>query len=340
MPVLVTGASGHLGANLVRTLLAQGRSVRALVHHDRRALEGLAIETINGDIQQIESMEEACAGCDVVYHLAAGISLRMRDRSQLQALNVQGTRNIVRACLDQGVRRLIHVSSIHALQSKPMDTPMDEDRPLVGEDHAMPYDLSKAMAEREIQSGIEAGLDSVIINPTGIIGPHDHKPSHFGTVLIAMGFRKLPALIRGGFNWVDARDVCIGAMQAESAAPRGSRFILSGHWVSVREIAQQVEEICGVPAPGFVAPMWLAILGLPFAPLLFRMGADRSLYSWPALCSLRANPRVSHAKASRELGYQPRPIKETLRDTLHWFQEHGYLKREAAIESAGCKEWS
>ncbi|HEY70411.1 MAG TPA: NAD-dependent epimerase/dehydratase family protein [Anaerolineae bacterium] len=334
MPVLVTGASGHLGANLVRALLAQGRSVRALVHRDRRALEGLSLEIFSGNILQTESMAEATAGCDVVYHLAAGISLRRRDRSYLQTINVQGTRNVVQACLDQGVRRLIHISSIHALQSKPMDVPMDEDRPLVIEDHAMPYDLSKAEAELEVRRGVEKGLDGVILNPTGIIGPYDFKPSHFGAVLIAMGLRKLPALIHGGFNWVDARDVSIGAIQAEAQAPPGSRYILAGHWVSVREIAKQVEEICGVPAPGLIAPMWLAILGLPFAPLLFQMGADRSLYSWTALCSLRANPRVSHAKASRELEYQPRAISETLKDTLRWFQENGYLEQKLQHKSS------
>ncbi len=334
MPVLVTGASGHLGANLVRALLAQGRSVRALVHRDRRALEGLSLEIFSGSILQPDSMVEAFAGCDVVYHLAAGISLRRRDRSYLQAINVQGTRNVVQACLDQGVRRLIHVSSIHALQSRPMDIPMDEDRPLVIEDHAMPYDLSKAMAENVVRRGIEEGLNGVILNPTGIIGPLDYKPSHFGAALIAMGLGKLPALIHGGFNWVDARDVSIGALQAEAIASPGSRYILAGHWVSVREIAMQVEAICGIPAPGFVAPMWLAILGLPLAPLLFRMGADRSLYSWPALCSLRANPRVSHDKASRELGYQPRPISETMKDTLRWFQENGYLEQTVRHKSS------
>lgn len=327
MPVLVTGAAGHLGANLVRALLAQGRSVRALVYRDRRALEGLDLDLFQGDVGRADSMVEACAGCDVVYHLAVHISLRDEDWPQMRAINVDGTRNVVNACLEQGVRRLIHFSSVHALKNEPMERAIDETRPLVEKGDALPYDLSKAMSELEVQRGVDLGLDAIIINPTGIIGPHDPKPSHFGAVLLALATGKLPALIAGGFDWVDARDVCRGALSAEAEAPRGSKYLLSGHWISIEEIARHVEEICGVPRPRFVAPMWLARLGIPFSPIIFRLGADRSLYSSASLQALRANPDVSHAKATKELGYRPRPIRETLEDTLHWFQEHGYLQR-------------
>lgn len=335
MPVLVTGAAGHLGANLVRALLAQGRSVRAVIHSDRRALDGLGLEIFRGDVRDPASMVEACAGCDVVYHLAGYISLRMDDWKRLYAINVEGTKNVVDACLEQGTRRLIHFSSVHALQNTPLDCPIDETRPLVEGGRALPYDLSKAMAEREVQRGLELGLDAVILNPTGIIGPYDCKPSHFGAVLLALAQGRLPALVTGGFDWVDARDVSLGALRAEAKASPGSRYLLSGHWISIREIARQVEGICGEPSPRFVAPMWLARLGLPLSPLLFRLGADRSLYSHASLQALRANPFVSHEKATRELAYHPRPIGDTLRDSLDWFQRNGYL---GAATSSGPKE--
>jgi dihydroflavonol-4-reductase len=327
MPVLVTGAAGHLGANLVRALLAQGRSVRALVYRDRRALEGLDLEYFQGDVGSAESMAEACAGCDVVYHLAVHISLRDENWPRMLAINVDGTRNVVNACIEQGVKRLVHFSSVHALKNEPLDRPIDETRALVGKGDALPYDLSKAMSELEVQKGIERGLDAIIINPTGIIGPHDPKPSHFGAVLLALARRQLPALIAGGFDWVDARDVCQGALRAETVAPRGSKYLLSGHWICIEDIATHVEDICGVRRPKFVAPMWLARLGIPFSPIIFQLGADRSLYSSASLQVLRANPDVSHAKATKELGYRPRPIRETLADTLLWFQENGYLER-------------
>jgi len=325
MSVLVTGAAGHLGANMVRALLAKGRSVRALIHHDRRALEGLELEAFLGNIMDPASIAKACSGCDTVFHLAVNISLRKDDWPLMHAVNVEGTRNVVNACIEKGVRRLVHFSSVHALQNEPWDSPIDEMRPLVEAGRASPYDLSKAMAEKEITRGAELGLDTVIINPSGIIGPHDFKPSHFGAALLALARRKLPALISGGFDWVDARDVSQGALRAEAQAPPGSKYLLSGHWISIRDIAKEVEKICGVPRPRFVAPMWLAILGLPLAPLLFRLGADRSLYSSASLEALRANPLVSHAKATRDLDYRPRPISETLRDTLEWFLAAGHL---------------
>ncbi len=326
MTVLVTGAAGHLGANLVRALLAQGRSVRALVYRDRRALQGLNLEIFQGDVSSPASMEEACAGCEIVYHLAVFISLRDEDWPRMKAINVEGTRNVVNACLGQGVRRLVHVSSVHALQNEPMDQAIDELRPLVDWGDALPYDVSKAMSELEVRRGMDSGLDAVILNPTGIIGPHDYKPSHFGEVLLALARRKLPALVVGGFDWVDARDVSLGALQAEEKAPSGSRYLLSGHWISIKEIARIVEQFCAVPSPRFVAPMWLATLALPLSPLLFRMGVNRALYSRASLQALRANPNASHAKATRELGYQPRPIENTLEDTLTWFRENGSLE--------------
>jgi dihydroflavonol-4-reductase len=329
MPVLVTGAAGHLGANLVRALLAQGRSVRALAFRDRRALEGLDLELFQGDVSSSASMTEACAGCDVVYHLAVHISLRDEDWPRMYAINVEGTRNVVNACLDQGVRRLVHFSSVHAMKNEPLDRPIDEARSLVEQGEALPYDLSKAMSELEVRRGLELGLDAIIINPSGMIGPHDYKPSHFGEVLLALAARKLPALIDGGFDWVDARDVSQGAMLAETGGQTGSKYLLSGHWISIEEIADHAELVCGVKRPRFVAPMWLAKLGVPFSPLLFRSGAERSLYSAASLQALQANHRVSHAKATRELGYQPRPIRETVADTLNWFKEQGYFESHA-----------
>ena len=178
--VVVTGATGHIGANLIRTLLAQGRPVRAMLHKDRRATEGLGVDIVEGDICDLNSLYKAFDGAEVVYHLAAHISLLMNDWSRLESVNIIGTRNVVEACLANGVRRLVHCSSIHAHVQQPLDVPMDESRPLVNSVKHVPYDRSKAAGEREVQKGIEKGLNAVIVNPTGVVGPYDYKPSHFG----------------------------------------------------------------------------------------------------------------------------------------------------------------
>ncbi|MFC1901668.1 NAD-dependent epimerase/dehydratase family protein [Chloroflexota bacterium] len=325
MMVVVTGATGHIGANLVRTLIAAGRPTRSLVHISHRAIEGLDTEIVRGDICDRDSLCRAFQGAGVVYHLAASISLFMDEWPRLEAVNVIGTRNVVEACLRCGVRRLVHFSSIHALVQEPMHTLVDESRLLVDSRRCPPYDRSKAAAEREVQRGIEQGLDAVIINPTAILGPYDYQLSYFGDALLAMAHRKLPALVTGGFDWVDVRDVVVGAMRAEERAPTGARYLLSGHWVSMCEIADMVAEITGVSCSRPVFPLWLARLGVPVVTALGRLNGKRPLYTSVSLRALRSNRNISHARATRELGYQPRPFRETLRDTLRWFKDNGQL---------------
>jgi dihydroflavonol-4-reductase len=301
-----------------------------LVHRDRRALKGLDVETVAGDVRDLGSLYRAFEGAEVVYHVAALISLLMGDWPRLEAVNVIGTRNVVEACLRCGVRRLVHFSSIHALVQEPLDVPVDESRPLVESRRSPPYDRSKAAGEREVRKGIERGLDAVIVNPTGMVGPYDFRPSHFGQVLLALGQRRLPALVEGGFDWVDVRDVVAGAMRAEECAPAGAKYLLSGHWASLRDLAALTEEITGAQAPRVAFPMWMARAGVPFGTHFTRLDGDHPLYTRFSLRALRGNPRVSHRRATRDLGYHPRPLRETLQDTFRWFAETGRLARPKA----------
>jgi len=332
--IVVTGAAGHAGANLVRALVAKGRPVRALVHLDRRALEGLDIEVIQGDICNPDSLLKAFEGAEVVYHLAARISISKDPWSRLEAVNITGTRNVVEACLRCGVRRLVHFSSIHTMTDTSNGTPVDESNPLVESHRYPPYDRSKAAAERELRQGIAKGLDAIIISPTAIIGPYDYKPSHFGEALLRLANGRLPALVAGGFDWVDVRDVVGGAMRAESTAPTGAKYILSGHWLSLREVAKMAEELTGVKAPGSVCPMWLARIGAPFVTAFDTLARRRPLYTAISLQALRGHRHISHQKATRELDYQPRPFRETLIDTLEWFEAAGKLIRPLKPEKA------
>jgi dihydroflavonol-4-reductase len=325
MSVLITGASGHVGANLSRALIEKGRSVRCLVHVNCRAIEGVNCDRVEGDIRDLESLSRAFQGVDVVYHLAAVISLSMADWPKLESINVNGTRNVVQACLKAGVRRLVHFSSIHALTQEPFDIPVDEERPLVASHIYPPYDRSKAAAEKEVLAGVREGLDAVIVNPTAIVGPYDYQPSYFGEALLTMARGKLPALVRGGFDWVDVRDVVAGAILAEEKGKTGSRYLLSGHWISMCDIAAMVGEITGVSINRFVCPLWLAHVGAPFIKAVCQLRGERPLYTSVSLKALKSNHKISHERASRELGYQPRPFRETLADTLRWFREDGQL---------------
>lgn len=330
--VLVTGASGLVGANLVRTLLAEQRTVRALVHTDRRALAGLELETFQADVRDLEALVRAMLDVEVVYHLAGAISLTTGSAPEAEAINVLGTRNVVAACLRCGVRRLVHFSSIEALRQEPLDEPVDETRPLVDAglseadlEALAPYDRSKAQGEREVRKAIVRGLDAVILYPTAMLGPCDFKPSFIGRALIQLARGKIPALVTGGFDFVDVRDAVAGAVQAEQTAPQGARYLLSGHWHTIREVAELVAGVTGQAAPRFTVPLGLAEAIAPLMPVLARFGNGRPIYTRLTLRVLQSNRQVSHDRAARELKYTARPLAASIRDALAWFEDKGYL---------------
>jgi dihydroflavonol-4-reductase len=318
--IVVTGAAGHVGANLVRELLARGQRVRALVHDDRRALEGLDVETVPADVENLDSLLHAFDGAEQVVHAAGYISISSDEWPRLEAVNVHGTRNVVDACLRCGVERLIHVSSVETLLEKPFGELVDESRPLVDSQHCSPYARSKAAGEREVRKGLARGLDAVILYPSAIIGPHDYRLGFPNNGLLAICRGELWALVDGGFDWVDVRDVVSGTLEAAVRAPTGGRYILSGHWASLQELAELAAEINGSRASQLVFPMWLARAGVPLTVAFNRMVGKRPLYTSAALRPLWGNHRLCHARATRELGYDPRPLKETIVETLQWFE--------------------
>lgn len=333
MTIVVTGACGHIGANLVRALIDSGRPVRSLVHVHDRGIAGLDTELVKGDVCDPESLYRAFRDAEVVYHLAGCISLSMKDWSKLEAINVIGTRNVVEACLKTGVRRLVHFSSIHALQQEPLSVPVDESRPLKESPGFPPYDRSKALGEIEVRRAIENGLDAVILNPTAVVGPHDYEPSYLGRAILDMARHKLPALVTGGYDWVDVRDVVSGAITAEKEGVCGTGYILSGHWLSLRDIADMVMEITGTPPPRLTVPLWLARLGVPVVSVMSKLSGKTPLYTSFSLKAVESNRNMSHEKADRELDYHPRPFRETLADTLQWFKDNNRLSLSVKQES-------
>jgi dihydroflavonol-4-reductase len=224
------------------------------------------------------------------------------------------------------VRRLVHFSSIHALEQAPLDVPLDESRPRVSLHNRSPYDRSKAQGEMEALQGMSHGLEVVIIQPTAMIGPYDYYPSYMGKALLSLAQGHIPALVRGGFDWVDVRDVVQAAIQAERVAVSGTSYLLSGHWRSVRQIADLTAELTGRGAPLFTIPTGLAYLAAPLMAGLARFNNTQPIYTSLTLDALKSNRQISHARASRELGYQPRPLKDTVRDSLDWFAQNGFLQ--------------
>ncbi len=326
--VVVTGASGHVGATLVRELLRRGRNVRALVRRDRRALEGLDVEEVRGDVLEPESLIQAFEGAKTVYHLAAIISILRNNAEQIRAVNVQGVKNVVKACLQRGVNRLVHFSSIHALSPYPKQETVDETSSLVTEEQLMPYDWSKAEGERTVLEAVRRGLDAVVVSPTAIVGPFDFKLSEIGRFFLSLYHGRIPALVAGGFDWVDVRDVVDGAIAAQERGRTGERYLLSGEWVTVKELSRMVQECTGRRTPRFVAPMWLARLGVPFMSLQSALTGEKPLFTRGSLHTLGHHRYTSHEKATRELGYTPRPLRDAVGDAFSWYGNHSNFLEE------------
>ena len=196
----------------------------------------------------------------------------------------------------------MHFSSIHAFSQDSSGATLDETRAPPDAHRVPAYDRSKAEAKRVVIDGLRRGLDAVIVNPTAVLGPFDFKPSAMGRVLLDLAHRRLPALVRGGFDWVDARDVATGALAAAEKGRSGERYLLSGEWLSIRDLAEIVEIVTGVSPPRFVAPMWAARIGAPFVAAWSKMLKTEPLFTSESLRALRGARRISHAKASAELG--------------------------------------
>lgn len=329
MTVLVTGAAGHLGGNLVRTLLARGERVRVLVRNRAQALAGLDVERVSGDVRDPEAARRATAGVEVVYHLAAQISISGDPRGLVRAVNVDGVRSIAEAALAAGVRRMVHCSSVHAFdlyRPEAAGAEVDESWPRVPDEPThFAYDRSKAAGERALREVMGRGLDAVIVHPSGVIGPHDFEPSRMGRLFLQLYKRSLPSLVDGSFDFVDVRDVVAGMIAAAERGTNGENYNLTGHTMHVREIAAAAREVTGVAPPRMVTPIWVARLGVPFFGVAGKVLRMEPLYTHESLAVLSTGARFNRGKAAQALGYAARPFAESVRDIYAWFDAAGLL---------------
>lgn len=327
MRIGVTGASGFIGVNLVKKLLRGDNQIRVLLHTNHSTLDGLDIELIHGDITKPQTLEAFCNDLDVVFHLAGFISIGGDSLKKLYQINVEGTQNLVNASKKAGVKKFIHFSSINVFEMEPTDTVLDEKRKLATKSK-VPYKYTKAIAEKWVIEQQNKDFDVIVLNPTAVIGPYDYKPSLLGELFIKVCEGKLPALIPGGYNWVDVRDVCDGAVSAMTKGRGGQQYILSGNWKSVVDFVKMICTEYGVEMKKPVLPFWVAQLGLPFIWLFSKISGSTPLYTVESIKILKfGSKKISNAKASVELGYRSRPLTESVRDTLEWLNEHKMIKK-------------
>ncbi len=320
MRITVTGATGHVGANLVRALVARGDEVRALIHRGDRSLAGLDVERVPGDVLDPASLDRAFAGAELVFHLAALISIQGDRGGLVPAINVGGAKNAAEAALRAGVRRFVHTSSVHAFDLTRGGV-VDETSARSEAPHLAAYDRSKAAGERGVREVVARGLDAVVVHPTGVIGPFDFEPSRMGRTLLGLRDRTLPSLVAGGFDFVDVRDVVFALLAAAERGRTGESYLAPGKWIAVADLGRAAAAVTAVPPPKLVVPIGLARVGVPFAAIWGWLAKQEPLYTGESLSTLAHTARISGAKAERELGYRARPLEETLRDAYAWFAD-------------------
>jgi dihydroflavonol-4-reductase len=321
---LVTGATGHIGNVLVRTLLESGRKVRALVlpGEDLSPLQGLDVELIEGDVLCEQSLVAAFSGIGVVFHLAGLISILPGRDDLVERVNILGTQNALQAALNAGVGRFVYTSSIHAINRLPHGAVIDERVPFDPVNAISAYDRSKAVASLAVLASVCQGLDAVIACPTGVIGPFDYRLSEMGSLIKDCIERKPQLYVDGAYDFVDVRDVAQGLLQVSHSGRTGETYILSGEQISVRKILETVLETTGERFAMLRIPMRLARFASAFTPFYYRLSRIRPRFTGYSLATLQSNCAISHAKASRELGYAPRRLRLSLVDTVAWMRSY------------------
>ncbi|MEI7492260.1 MAG: NAD-dependent epimerase/dehydratase family protein [Bacteroidota bacterium] len=327
MKIAVTGANGHVGYNLCKSLLDKGFRVNALTHKHTEAISKLDLALIKGDLLDKSSLLELMDGVEVVFHLAAQISITGDPSGSVYRNNAEGTRNMLSAAKDRNIKRFIHFSSIHAFCQDPQENALNESRPLVGAE-AFAYDRSKADGERAVMEAARNGMDAIVLSPTAIIGPADPEPGLTGKAVLQLINHKIPALVPGGYNWIDVRDVVSTAISAIEKARPGQKYLVAGKWHSVQELSGYVSKHSGIKTVQTVLPFWSAKLGLPFITLYSKITGSEPLYTSESLEIIaKGNRLIDNSKSRNELGLDPRPLDETIRDLYEWFKNNNYLSK-------------
>jgi dihydroflavonol-4-reductase len=324
---LVTGATGHIGNVLVRALLARGRKVRALVlpGEDTSPLQDLPVEIVTGDVLDTATLQKAMEGVSDVFHLAGIISILPGRNPLLQRVNVQGTRNILAAAKAAHIRRLVYTSSIHAIRRIPPGKPITEEVPFDPQNPVGAYDRSKAEASLAVLQAADDGLDTVIVCPTGVIGPYDYRRSELGQLILDCVNQKTQYYVDGAYDFVDVRDVAEGLILAADKGRQRETYILSGEKISVKGLIDVLWDLTGHRFARIHIPFSLARFAALFTPLYYRIASVRPRFTTYSLETLRSNSDISHEKASRELGYSPRSLLVTVADTVRWFTQNRKL---------------
>lgn len=335
---LITGANGHLGYTISKILRTQAKHVRGLVLPDDKALrlEALGVDIYHGDVTITDSMlnffsldSQKYNYDDVVLiHTAGIVSITHKKNPLIEKVNVEGTKNLIFLAKHFKIQKFIYVSSVHAIPE-----PLDEH--IISEViHFDPkvvegaYAKSKAKASQHVMDEINNGFKAIIVHPSGIIGPDDEGHGHMTMMIEDYMNGMLTSRVDGAYDFVDVRDVALGIIAAIDDGQLGHAYIISGTRVTLKDLFEILRQLSGRKRKIHVLPRWFAKVSAPMAELFYRLRKLPPIYSKYSLYTLSSNSYFDHSKAALELNYSPRPIEETLRDTVYWLEEVNRIKRQ------------
>lgn len=320
---IITGIGGHLGNTIARDLLAAGETVRGFARpeEDVTMLYGDTVSIVRGDVRDRASLEPLFYGLSggdevVVIHCAGIVSVTSKYDQRVVDVNVSGTRNVVELCKMHRVRKLVYISSVHALPELPLGNVMREVDGFQPDAVSGLYAKTKAAATQIVLDAVRDGLDATVIHPSGIIGPNDYGRGHLTQMIVSYLNGSLTACVEGGYDFVDVRDVADGVIAAADKGKKGECYILSNRYVPVKELLNTLSRVTGGKKIRTVLPLWFARLTAPIAEFYYKIRKEAPLFTRYTLYTLTSNARFTYEKARRDLGYSPRELSATIRDTV------------------------
>lgn len=330
MKAFLTGATGFVGSHIARELAERGAELRLLVRATSRTnnIAALKADLVQADIADPEALKKLMAGCDFVFHVAADYRLWVRDPASMYRANVEGTRAVIAAAQQAGVRRVIYTSSVATMGFTRNGTPCNEASPVALADMVGHYKRSKFMAEQAAIEAARAGANVMIMNPTAPIGEQDIKPTPTGRIIVDFLNRNFPAYVETGLNLVDVREVARAHITAMEKGMPGERYIIGGENLTLKQMLDRLAEISGISAPTMKVPHAVA-MGFAVCDQWFT-GVLRGKEPRATVDAVRMGRKkmfASSEKAERELGYKPVPVHDALRRAVEWYRAHGYVNR-------------
>ncbi|HEY4045377.1 MAG TPA: hopanoid-associated sugar epimerase [Acidobacteriaceae bacterium] len=328
MKVFLTGATGFVGSHVAHELASRGATVRILVRPSSplQNLEGLPLELVNGDLLKPETLRGGMAGCDAVIHVAADYRLWITDPKRIYAVNVEGTRELLRIAQEEAVPRVVYTSSVATMGFRSDGTIIDENTPVSLADMIGHYKRSKFLAEQVAITAARAGQQVIVLNPTTPIGSNDIKPTPTGHIIVDFLNHKFPAYVDTGLNLVDVKEVAKTHVDALTRGCPGERYILGGENLTLKQILDKMSAITQIPSPTIRVPNTVAmVFAFCDQTITGRIRRREPRATVEAVRMGKKKMFASSAKAERELGFSVVPVYPALRSAIDWFLAHGYV---------------